>query len=38
MVLSRPTNIASARDITKRTFNIGVNTAIYAVDTLDTVT
>ncbi len=33
MVLSRPTNIASARDVTKRTFNVGVNTAIYAVDT-----
>lgn len=32
MVLSRPTNIGGVQDITKRTFNIGVNTAIYADD------
>jgi hypothetical protein len=29
MVLSRPTQIGSVNDITKRTFNIGINTAIY---------
>ncbi len=33
MVMSRPTNIGSVQDVTKRTFNIGVNTAIYADDT-----
>lgn len=29
MVMSRPTNLGGVQDITKRTFNIGVNTAIY---------
>ncbi len=29
MVMSRPTNLGGVKDITKRTFNIGVNTAIY---------
>ncbi len=29
MVLSRPKNLGGVQDITKRTFNIGVNTAIY---------
>lgn len=33
MVLSRPTNLGGVGDITKRTFNIGVNTAIYSDDT-----
>lgn len=32
MVMSRPTNIGGVQDVTKRTFNIGVNTAIYADD------
>lgn len=31
LVLSRPTNLAGAADVTKRTFNIGVNTAVYEV-------
>lgn len=29
MVLSNPVNIGSATDITKRTFEVGINTAIY---------
>lgn len=33
MVLSRPTNLGGVQDITKRTFNIAVNTAVYADDT-----
>lgn len=33
MVVSRPTNLGGVQDITKRTFNIGVNTAIYEVQT-----
>lgn len=33
MVMSRPTNLGSVQDVTKSTFNIGVNTAIYAVPT-----
>lgn len=33
MVMSRPTNIGGVQDVTKRTFNIGVNTAVYADDT-----
>lgn len=33
MVMSRPTNIGNVKDVTKRTFNIGVNTAIIADDT-----
>lgn len=33
MVMSRPTNLGGVQDITKRTFNIGVNTAIYEVQT-----
>ena len=33
MVMSRPTNIGGVQDITKRTFNLGVNTAIYEVQT-----
>jgi hypothetical protein len=28
MVMSRPTNIGGVQDVTKRTFNIGVNTAV----------
>lgn len=33
MVVSRPTNLGGVQDMTKRTFNIGVNTAIYEVET-----
>jgi hypothetical protein len=33
MVLSRPTNLGGVGDITKRTFNIGVNTAVISDDT-----
>ncbi len=33
MVMSRPTHIGGVQDVTKRTFNIGVNTAIYSDDT-----
>ncbi len=33
MVISRPTNLGSVTDITKRTFNIKANTAIYSVAT-----
>lgn len=32
MVMSRPTNIGGVQDVTKRTFNIGVNTAVYSDD------
>lgn len=33
MVMSRPSNIGGVQDITKRTFNLGVNTAIYTDET-----
>lgn len=33
MVLSRPTNLGGVQDITKRTFNIAVNTAVYTDET-----
>lgn len=35
MVMSRPTHIGGVQDVTKRTFNIGVNTAVYEVLTDD---
>lgn len=31
MAMSRPTNLGSGKDVTKRTFNLGVNTAVYEV-------
>lgn len=34
MVMSRATNIGGGSDVTKRTFNIGVNTGITAVQTV----
>lgn len=37
MVMSRPTNLGGVQDITKRTFNIGVNTAVYEVPSDSTV-
>lgn len=33
VVISRPTMLGSAQDVTKRTFNIGVNTAVFSDDT-----
>lgn len=33
MVLSRAANIGGGSDVTKRTFQLGVNTAVYAVPT-----
>lgn len=35
MVMSRPTNLGGNADVTKQTFNIGVNTAVYAVPSDD---
>lgn len=32
MVMSRPTNLGGVQDITKRTFNVAINTAIYSDD------
>lgn len=32
MVMSRPTNLGGVGDMTKRTYNVAVNTAVYAVD------
>lgn len=37
MVMSRPVNVGGVKDITKRTFSIGVNTAIYEVPSASSV-